>query len=90
MIYLNGTLKKPMGRHKMTEEQNIKAKVVVENSEGEVEEYTIEKEELLKAGELKELHIKIDLPDDKSNLKVKTYIYYGEDYNESIDSSVNL
>lgn len=73
-----------------SEEQNVKIKVSVENSEGVVEEYTFEKEELLKSGELKELHVKIDLPDEKSDLTIKTNIYYGENYNESIDSSVNL
>lgn len=74
----------------MDDEQNVKIKVSVENSEGILELYTFEQMQALKAGELKELHIKIDLPEDKSDLKIKTNIYYGENYNESIDSSVEL
>ena len=73
-----------------SEEQTVLVKIEVSKDGAALDDYAVNEYITLKSGELKDIDVKINVPEDKEGLQINAQVYYGEDYSDLLVDNIIL
>ena len=73
-----------------TSTQNVLVKINVSRDGTILDDYSFNEYVVMNAGELKDIDLRINLPEDKTGLQIKAEVYYGESYSEVLANNIEL